>query len=53
MYVLILTKIGLGYILGDFLTNLTGHPGYKLAEITFKYIHIFVRFSPVGKKRLN
>jgi hypothetical protein len=26
-YVLILTKIGLGYVLGDFSTNSSGHPG--------------------------
>jgi hypothetical protein len=26
-YALILTKKGLGYILGDFLTNSSGHPG--------------------------
>jgi hypothetical protein len=25
-YSLILTKIGLGYILGDFVTNSSGHP---------------------------
>jgi hypothetical protein len=27
-YVLIMTKIGLGYILGDFFTNASGHPVY-------------------------
>jgi hypothetical protein len=28
-----LTKTGLGYILGDFLTNSSGHPGKKIKDI--------------------
>jgi hypothetical protein len=28
MYYLVLTKNGLGYILGDLLTNQSGHPGH-------------------------
>jgi hypothetical protein len=30
MFVLILRKNGLGYILGDFFTNTSGHPGGEL-----------------------
>jgi hypothetical protein len=35
MNVLILSKIGLGHILGDFFTYSSGHPGFqgKLSEV--------------------
>jgi hypothetical protein len=32
-YILILTKNGVGYILGDFLTNSSGHPDSILADL--------------------
>jgi hypothetical protein len=34
-YALILTKNGFGYILGDFVTNSSGHPGFKLRNFNF------------------
>jgi hypothetical protein len=33
-YVLIGTKHGLGYILGDFFTNSSGHPGWHAPKVT-------------------
>jgi hypothetical protein len=39
-YVLILTNNGLGYILGDFLTNSLGHPGPR-KQTTYPAISIF------------
>jgi uncharacterized membrane-anchored protein len=38
----ILTKIGLGYVLGDFLTNSSGHPG-AWANANLHFCLIFTR----------
>jgi hypothetical protein len=40
MNVLILTKNGLGYILGDFFTNSSGHPDAKCSSVgNREYLH--------------
>jgi hypothetical protein len=54
--VLILTNSGLGYSLGDFFTNSSGHPGYRrLPDLGRRWSYTLYRvtglgeFSPIGR----
>jgi hypothetical protein len=55
-YVILLTKNGLGYILGNFLTNASGHPAGKAAGHEKKIIvarNFVVRKSGLGVQELS
>jgi hypothetical protein len=41
-YVLILTKTGLGYIMADFFTNSSGHPGGFATQISVSLVFLHV-----------
>jgi hypothetical protein len=40
MHLLILTKNGYGYILGDFFTNSSGHPAYSHRDVIPMYVRL-------------
>jgi hypothetical protein len=49
-YVLILTKNGLGYILGDFFTNSSGHPDHALDLLWKEPFQIFFNLQFSGQE---